>query len=533
MADRNGYFRVRSSEEGTFLKLFPAQDNGEPLKIDEVLEYLKKHEISAELSRVKYAVGHLKEETEFCLSNKKIPTIREEMSVKVSADNMKVTVRFYPPSNDTAYIKKDEILRALSYQGIQYGIMEDVVDAFIQKREYCRDYLFAEGVPLVEGKDAEIHYYFNLKPNAKPKLNQDGSVDFYDLDTINRVKAGDILATLEKEQCGTEGVSVYGVRIAPKMVKSTYLKCGKGVVLSNDQLSVTAEMDGHVMLASDEKIVVANTYMVEENVDASTGNIRYDGNVKVKGHVCSGFTIIASGDVEVDGVVEGAKIIAQGQIILKRGIQGMGKGILQSQGAIIAKFIESASVLTNSSITTESILHSQVSAKEGIYVSGKKGLIVGGHVRSAVLIETQVAGSAMGGNTILEVGVDPIMQSRMETLEAEQRQLETNRDKARKIIDVFQVKKKRGQLTVDKVVEFQKILQEYSEIEKRLGQIQPELDQMYECMDGVKDARVKVWRDIHPGVKLVIDEEVFYVMSTEHRCQFYLGSDRLIKRSSC
>ncbi len=123
MADRNGYFGVRSGEEGTFLELFPAQDNGEPLKIDEVLEYLKNHEISAELSRVKYAVGHLEKETKICLFNKKIPTIREEMSVKVSADNMKVTVRFYPPSDNKAYIKKEEILRALSYQGIQYGII--------------------------------------------------------------------------------------------------------------------------------------------------------------------------------------------------------------------------------------------------------------------------------------------------------------------------------------------------------------------------------------------------------------------------
>lgn len=532
MADRNGYFRVRSSEEGTFLTLFPAQNNGEPLKIEEVLEYFSKHEIECELSRVKYAVESLKRETELCLSKKQIPAIREEMLVKISADNMKVTVRFYPPSNETSYIGKGEILRALSYQGIQYGILEDVVEAFIQNREYCKDYIFAEGIPLVEGKDAEIHYFFNLKPNSKPKLKEDGSVDFHDLENINRVKAGDVLATLEKEQTGTVGITVYGVKIPPQAVKSTYLKYGKGVKLSQDQLSLISEMDGHVLLDFDEKVVVSNTYLVEGNVDASTGNIRYDGSVKVKGHVCSGFTIIASGDVEIEGVVEGAKIIAQGQIVLQRGIQGMGKGILQSQGAIIAKFIESASVLTNSSITTESILHSQVSAKEGIYVNGRKGMIVGGHVRSAVLIETQVAGSGMGGNTILEVGVDPIMKSRMETLEAEQRQLGTNLDKARKLIDVYKVKKKRGQLTIDKVVEFQKILQDYSDMEKRLAQIEPELDQMYECMDGVKEARIKVWKDVHPGVKLVIDDEVFYVMSPEHHCQFYLGRDRLVKRSS-
>lgn len=533
MGDRNGYFRVRSEENGTFLTLFPAQEKGEPLKIDEVMAYLKDHEIKFELSRLKYAVSSLKKETELRLSNSKIPALREEMDVKVSADNMKVTVRFYPPSNDSAYIGKTEMLRALDYQGIKYGIVEETVNEFIKNRQYCKDYIFALGKPLIEGKDAEIHYSFNPTPNTKPKLKADGSVDFHDLNTINGVKAGDVLATLEKEQSGTAGVTVYGVQIAPKMVKSTYLKYGKGVALSEDEMSLIAEMDGHVMLGADEKVVVSNTYLVEGNVDVATGNIRYDGDVRVKGNVCSGFTIIASGNVEVDGVVEGAKIIAQGQIILKRGIQGMGKGILQSKGAVIAKFIESASVLTNSSITTESILHSQVSAKEGIYVSGKKGQIVGGHVRSAVLIETQVAGSAMGGSTILEVGVDPIMQSRMETLEAELRQLETNQEKARKLIDVYKIKQKRGQLAVDKVVEFQKILKDYSEAEKRLEQINGELDRMYECMDGVKDARVKVWKDAHPGVKLIIDDEIFYVMSTEHRCQFYLGEDRLVKRSPC
>lgn len=533
MADRNGYFGVKSNEQGTFLKLFPAQDNGKPLMIDEVVEYLKRHEIKFELSRIKYAIEYLEKETELYLSKDRISPVREEMSITVSTDNMIAKARFYPPSNDTSYIRKDEILRALDYQGIKYGIQEEEIDIFLKEREYCKDYVFAEGTPLKEGKDAEIHYFFNKKPNAKPKLNEDGSVNFHDLDNINRVKAGDVLATLEKEQCGKAGTNIYGVRIAPEIVKSTYLKYGKGISLSEDGLSLISEMDGHVQIDFEEKVTVSNTYLVEGNVDVSTGNIRYDGSVKVKGNVCSGFTIIASGDVDVDGVVEGAKIIAQGQIILKRGIQGMGKGILQAQGAIIAKFIESASVLTNSSITTESILHSQVSAKEGIYVSGKKGMIVGGHVRSAVLIETQVAGSAMGGSTVLEVGMDPIMQKRMETLEAERRQLENSRDKARKVIDVFQIKKKRGQLTVDKVVEFQKLLQEYNETEKKLAQINPELDRLYECMAGVKDARIKVWKDAHPGVKMIIDEEVFFVMSREQHCQFYLGSDRLVKRSPC
>lgn len=534
MGNRNGYFGLKINEKGIFLKLFPAQDNGEPIRIDEIDEYLSKHKINKyDLSRINSAIMNLNKPAEIFLSNEKIKPAKEEMSLIVSSDNMKVTARFYPSSDKPVYMNKEEILGTLTYMGIKHGIREEAVNEFIKEREYCKDYILAEGTSVVEGKNAKVHYFFNLHPNVKPKLNKDGSVDFHNLDNINRVLEGDTLATLEKEVDGTPGINIYGAEIAPKKVKGAHMKYGKGVSLSKDELSLLSESDGHVLLTSDGKVVVSNTYEISGDVDASTGDIKYDGNVIVKGHVCTGYTIIASGDVEVNGVVEGAKIIARGQIILKRGIQGAGKGILQAQGAIVAKFIESAAVLTNSSITTESILHSNVSAKGEIHVTGKKGMIVGGHVRSAVLIETQVAGSAMGGSTTLEVGIDPIVQDRMKGLEKELRQLEIDREKAAQMIDMFKKKKAKGQLSVDKIGEFQKVLTEYSEMGKRLDQINPELDQIYNSMDGIKDARVKVLRDAHPGVKLIIDSEVYYIMTRESYCQFYLGDDQLVKRASC
>lgn len=534
MGDRNGYFRLKTNAEGTFLRLYPAQNNGEPIKIDEVMEYLSRHKINNyDLSSVNHAIENLEAETEVRLLKEKILPFGEEMNVNISPDNMRAVVRFYPSANEPIYMEKEEIMRTLGYQGIKYGIREDIVDLFIKEREYCKNYIVAEGMPVIEGKNAEIHYSFNLQPNAKPKLNEDGSVDFHNLENINRVRKGDIVATLDKEVYGTAGINIYGTEVAPKKVAVLRLKHGKGISMSADELSLMSETDGHVLLAADGKVIVSNTYEIKGNVDVSTGDIKYDGNVVVRGNVCTGFTIIASGNVEVEGVVEGARIIAQGQIILKRGIQGMGKGILQSQGVIIAKFIESASVLTNSSITTESILHSQVSAKGEIRVSGKKGMIVGGHVRSAILIETQVAGSAMGGNTVLEVGTDPVMQDRMKALETEIKQLEADKEKASQMIEVFKVKKEKGQLSSDKIAEFQKVLKEYSEIGKRLEQINPELEQLYECMDGIRDARIKVWKDVHPGVKLVIEGEIYYVTTSEHYCQFYLGKDRLVKRTSC
>ena len=74
------------------------------------------------------------------------------------------------------------------------GIDEAAVEAYLAKRNYCEDIVIARGKEPVQGKDARIEYFFNTDLSAKPKRNEDGTVDFFHLDTINHCKEGDVLA---------------------------------------------------------------------------------------------------------------------------------------------------------------------------------------------------------------------------------------------------------------------------------------------------------------------------------------------------
>ena len=74
-----------------------------------------------------------------------------------------------------------------------------------------------------------------------------------------------------------------------------------------------------------EDSVFVSDVLIVENVDNSTGNIEYEGNVQVNGNVCTNFRVKAQGNVEVNGVVEGAYIEAGENIIIARGMNGMGK----------------------------------------------------------------------------------------------------------------------------------------------------------------------------------------------------------------
>src|SRR5690606_15317621 len=120
-------------------------------------------------------------------------------------------------------------------------------------------------------------------------------------------------------------------------------------------------------------------YVVPGDVDFSTGNIDFIGSVKVMGSVRNGFSVKAAGNVEIMGRLEGGFINTGGNIVVKEGIVGQGKGNIKAGGSVYARFLENAQVEARKDVLVgDSIMHSTVRAGGKIVVNGKKGKIVGG-----------------------------------------------------------------------------------------------------------------------------------------------------------
>ena len=98
----------------------------------------------------------------------------------------------------------------------------------------------------------------------------------------------------------------------------------------------------------------------------------------VRGNVLSGFEIEAGGNIEVNGVVEAATLRAEGDIIIKRGMHGNGKGSLTAGNDIVSKYIESAKVQARNDIKFEAIMHCDIKCGNKLMLGGRKGLLVGG-----------------------------------------------------------------------------------------------------------------------------------------------------------
>ncbi|WP_284142985.1 FapA family protein [Caloranaerobacter azorensis] len=142
-------------------------------------------------------------------------------------------------------------------------------------------------------------------------------------------------------------------------------------------------------------------------------------------------------DIEINGVVEGAVIESNGNIIVKRGIQGYHKGKLISRGNIYTKFIENSDIYADLDIHAEAIMHSKVISGNNIEVNGKKGLIVGGICKAKNEIRAKTVGSPMGTVTVLEVGIDIQLKSKYTEIKNKINEIKSNLEKLDKTIKLF------------------------------------------------------------------------------------------------
>src|SRR5699024_2292633 len=185
----------------------------------------------------------------------------------------------------------------------------DKIKKQLKHRKYNTQIQMSMGKEPEDGADGEVVYHISLDKSGKPLIKEDGDVDYFHLDLVENVKKGQALATIIPPTEGISGMTVTGKEIQATPGKNIRVGRGKNIDLSDDGLQLFAAIDGRVELIAN-KIHVYNTLEINGDVDTSTGNIDFVGNVTINGNVLTGFEVKAQGHIIVSGVVEGANLYA-------------------------------------------------------------------------------------------------------------------------------------------------------------------------------------------------------------------------------
>lgn len=352
----------------------------------------------------------------------------------ISDDRMTASIVIIPPIDDGDPPSSEDIRNLLTEKKINTGIETKALDTLIaqvKKREYPRNpVVIARGNLPVDGTDGHVEFFFESSRSLKPKANEDGSVDFKNVDLVQSVTAGTKLAQLHPPTKGVPGSDVFGAGIPAKDGVPKQLPGGNNTDRSPDDDSIlVALVDGNVRMEKNE-LSVEEGFTIEGDVDYATGNINYDKSVVVTGDVKSGFEIHCGGDLQVGGTVEDAIVHCEGSVLCKHGFVGQGKGLMEVAGNANIGFLKNQTIRSRGEVTiAREALNARIYAKKSICVNGNPLSVAGGVLLAGESITVRTVGNVSGIRTVLEIGLDFTVLEKLEKVDARISELSVNKEK--------------------------------------------------------------------------------------------------------
>ena len=296
----------------------------------------------------------------------------------------------------------EDVRQALSALGVTWGIdaaAEPLPDEPV---------LVARGSEATPSRDALVEYLFSEEDELaalRPHVREDGTVDYRELKPMYTVEPGTVVGRWLPAVDGEPGRDVYGQELAPVApARDTPAErfAGRDVEVADNGIDLVAITAGRPVREGG-RIDIVQLYAVGGDVDFSTGNIDFNGEVYVAGDVQPGFRVRATGNVRIDGTVDSANVESGRDLLISGGINGHGESRIVSHGEMSARFIDSAEVLCEGNLLVIStVVRSNIVCGGRVTVIGR-GSVVGGKIKAVTGISCNSAGSVAGVPTSLEL----------------------------------------------------------------------------------------------------------------------------------
>jgi len=349
-------------------------------------------------------------------------SVQQHIKVSISHGGCRAFVALDGPIDDTS-ISDEDIIHLLQSKGVVIGVKKELLSALKNNSHFNEPMLVAEGIEPVAGKDGWVEYLVNTKL-TEPMEEKGGLVDLHNLHRIHNVQKGQKLALIHLPQPGTAGMSVSGTPIPLKPGKKGVVFLGSYTALDpQDPNTIVATEDGNFVAMPDGKVEVQPVLTIRGDVDFSTGDIDFIGSVVITGDIKSDFSVKVKKKLEVHGNVEDANVQAGGDVIVKQGFFGRGKGMITSGGSVKVAHILNQSIICEKDITVE---REAVCAtlKAGGKVASSRAKFVGCTIEGGNEVEVLNLGNGEQTQAKVYVGQRAQLVENYKSIEKELEQLE-------------------------------------------------------------------------------------------------------------
>jgi len=260
-------------------------------------------------------------------------------------------------------ITQEDILFILAEKAVVYGIDYELIKEILTMTAYGQEFIIAAAKPPIAGSDAIVTEIIPIDPDAKPFLNDDGTADYKKWDNIRQVEKDEIICTRVPPTPGIPGTSVFGLPLSPTPGEDIALPIGMNTKAIDGETKLVATINGF-LYRQGRNICIGSIYIIKGDVNYKTGNIEYTGDVLIKGNVNTGFSVVADGNISIEGIVESAHIESKyGNIFLKSSVFGLNNASIIAHKNINAENIQDAKIKAQNLIVKGQIRSCQIEAE--------------------------------------------------------------------------------------------------------------------------------------------------------------------------
>ncbi|UOO38572.1 DUF342 domain-containing protein [Oscillospiraceae bacterium CM] len=447
----------------------------------------------------------------------KTPPKDAAVSVIIKNSAMSAGFILTAPAGGGRLLTAETLKAALARQGVTTNIDWQAIDSLAENPRYDTEVVVATGTEPIDGVDGTVTFAVRTENRGKPKMLENGRVDYYDLGLIENVRAGQILGKVTPPIDGTPGLTVTGQVVRQKPGKPAPIVLGPNTEWSQDGSQILSKINGQFEFDG-KKVSVGETYTLNQDVDTSTGNIKVAGNLVIRGMVTSGLTIEAGGFITVAGIVESATVKSGGDLNLQGGALGSS---IECKGNMKCRFVENCSVYASGDIRAEYILNSTVRSKKSLKTEGVISKIIGGTCIVMQNIECRTLGSSSGIKTKLQIGNDPDLVERQRSLSDMIPDLEKQLQSLEPLLKLLRQLEEVGRLTEEKQQMLQKASYSHNTISATLQSAVAELNDLNAALYNRNYGKVICTGTAYPGTVVTIGSALYVVSSNLMNTSFY------------
>jgi len=411
--------------------------------------------------------------------------------IAISKDRMHVSLYPLIGVTDGGLTNLDEIRDACAKENIKLPIDVEAIEAQIHA-EYPQETVIAKGKRPHDGRDGYVTFVVDVsaKPQfiAEPKAGE--SVDYRSAMQVTLVGPGDVLAEIVPPTPGEQGLDVHGRVLEPQPGIPARIHLGEGVDEKDGKaVAITAGTPSF----TDDELLIRRNYILQGDVDFSTGNINFPGTVIIHGNVLDGFEVTSEENIIVNGIITAAKIKAKGYIKCAGGIQGKGKAEVIAGSFVSAMYVESATIVAETDVMiTKDVLHSRISCLGTLKLGGS---IIGGETIVFRGIECSYLGSEMGVKTVVNIRKHYRQEKAKELAESVLAEANAILERVKQWANLSTLDGPAAEKLLSDQKAIQGLIQKRQMFDARVAQFDKQVQDM-------KTASVKIWGQLYPDVSV-------------------------------